>query len=455
MSKLTDLTEVTTLADGDLAMAVDVSNTSMDATGTNSKVTLSNVYAYIKTKTDLLYAAVLGVDDNYVTDAEKTAIASIVTKVGTPVNNQVGIWTGDGTLEGDVDFTFDGTRASVAELTVGNQGTEDTGININGVTYESTFKVSDIDGTNYAQNILHRHSTTLEPLVLFARSNSNTTSHTAVTTGQNIGCIYGSGTAGNNYKLFGTMCIAVDSGTISETSAPGKIVFYTTPDGSISPATVLTLGQDKSATFTGNISNGTSLSLSTGTIELGHATDTTIARVSAGVASIEGNNIVVNTSSPTLATVTTTGNIELGNASDTTLSRSAAGILAVEGVVIPSISSTNTITNKRNQPRVYSAANNASLTPEIDTYDIFHLTAMSAATTINNPSSTTPADGELMEIRFLDNGTARALTWGTKYVAKAGVALPTTTVLSKNLVVLFEYNSNLTEWNLLSSGQQA
>ena len=76
MSKLTDLTEVTTLADGDLAMAVDVSNTSMDATGTNSKVTLSNVYAYIKTKTDTLYAAVLGADDNYVTDAEKIVIGN-------------------------------------------------------------------------------------------------------------------------------------------------------------------------------------------------------------------------------------------------------------------------------------------------------------------------------------------------------------------------------------------
>lgn len=77
MSKLTDLTEVTTLADGDLAMAVDVSNTTMDATGTNSKVTLANVYAYIKTKTDLLYATVLGADDNYVTDAEKTKLSNI------------------------------------------------------------------------------------------------------------------------------------------------------------------------------------------------------------------------------------------------------------------------------------------------------------------------------------------------------------------------------------------
>lgn len=40
------------------------------------------------------------------------------------------------------------------------------------------------------------------------------------------------------------------------------------------------------------------------------------------------------------------GSLELGHATDTTLSRSAAGVLAVEGVVIPSISSTNTLTNK-------------------------------------------------------------------------------------------------------------
>jgi len=32
-----------------------------------------------------------------------------VTKVGTPVNNQIGVWTGDGTLEGDAGLTFDST----------------------------------------------------------------------------------------------------------------------------------------------------------------------------------------------------------------------------------------------------------------------------------------------------------------------------------------------------------
>lgn len=41
-----------------------------------------------------------------------------VTKVGTPVNNQVGVWTGDGTIEGDADLTFDGTTLAAAQVTV-------------------------------------------------------------------------------------------------------------------------------------------------------------------------------------------------------------------------------------------------------------------------------------------------------------------------------------------------
>ena len=40
------------------------------------------------------------------------------------------------------------------------------------------------------------------------------------------------------------------------------------------------------------------------------------------------------------------GSIELGNATDTTIARSSAGVISVEGVVVPTISSTNTLTNK-------------------------------------------------------------------------------------------------------------
>lgn len=39
-----------------------------------------------------------------------------VTKVGTPVNNQVGVWTGDGTLEGDAALTFDTTTDTLTTV---------------------------------------------------------------------------------------------------------------------------------------------------------------------------------------------------------------------------------------------------------------------------------------------------------------------------------------------------
>jgi hypothetical protein len=42
-------------------------------------------------------------DGSWVTPAG----AGDVSKVGTPVDSQIGVWTGDGTIEGDADFTFD------------------------------------------------------------------------------------------------------------------------------------------------------------------------------------------------------------------------------------------------------------------------------------------------------------------------------------------------------------
>ena len=40
-----------------------------------------------------------------------------VTKVGTPADNQVGVWTGSGTIEGDADLTFDGAGAFYVQST--------------------------------------------------------------------------------------------------------------------------------------------------------------------------------------------------------------------------------------------------------------------------------------------------------------------------------------------------
>ena len=42
-------------------------------------------------------------------DTWATVAGGDVTKVGTPVDNQVGVWTGDGTIEGDANFTWSGS----------------------------------------------------------------------------------------------------------------------------------------------------------------------------------------------------------------------------------------------------------------------------------------------------------------------------------------------------------
>lgn len=46
-------------------------------------------------------------------DAAIGAVTGDVTKVGTPVDNQVGVWTGDGTIEGDTALTFDTSTDSL------------------------------------------------------------------------------------------------------------------------------------------------------------------------------------------------------------------------------------------------------------------------------------------------------------------------------------------------------
>lgn len=289
----------------------------------------------------------------------------------------------------------------------------------------------------------------------------------------------GSFTAGNGISITG-VSIAIDTAvTVDKTTA------QTLTNKTLTSPTLTTpvLGTPSSGTLTSctglpiaGLVASTSTAIGVGSIELGNASDTTITRSGAGAIQVEGVQVILSgaalgtPSSGTLTNCTAlpvagitsststalgVGSLEIGHASDTTLARVSAGLASIEGVTIQLITTAQTVTNKRNQPRVYTAANNASLTPEKDTYDIFHLTAMSAATTINNPSTTTAADGETMEIRFLDNGTARALTWGNAYVAKAGVALPTTTTLSKNLSCLFEWNANLSKWNLMATGLEA
>lgn len=89
-----------------------------------------------------------------------------VTKVGTPVNNQIGVWTGDGTIEGDANFTWSGSALAVtgtgsistsltSPLLIGGTGTTDdltlkvtSGVGATGAEFKVT------GGNNGATNFL-------------------------------------------------------------------------------------------------------------------------------------------------------------------------------------------------------------------------------------------------------------------------------------------------------------
>lgn len=70
-----------------------------------------------------------------------------VTKVGTPVNNQIGVWTGDGTIEGGTNLTWNGSTLTVtgATETANNPVLSATQIWNNGSV---NFNAIDLDVTN-------------------------------------------------------------------------------------------------------------------------------------------------------------------------------------------------------------------------------------------------------------------------------------------------------------------
>jgi len=130
-------------------------------------------------------------------------------------------------------------------------------------------------------------------------------------------------------------------------------------------------------------------------------------------------------------------------------------VMTVEGVVIPSISSTNTLTNKRITKRVSTEASSATPTINTDNVDAHSITALATAiTSMTTNLSGTPTNFQKLIVRIKDDGTARAIAWGASFEAK-GVALPTTTVISKVLTVGFIYDTVTSKWGCVASAQEA
>lgn len=142
----------------------------------------------------------------------------------------------------------------------------------------------------------------------------------------------------------------------------------------------------------------------------------------------------------------TLGQLHIGHATDTTLSRISAGVLGVEGVAVPTTSSVSTLTNKRITPRVTSITSSATPTIESDSFDQFNVTALAVAIT-GWTITGTPSDGQKLLIRIKDNGTARGITWGAStFVASGAASMPTTTAAGKTHLIGFIYDSVAARW---------
>lgn len=319
-SSIHGATAKTTPVDADTMPLIDSA-----AANVLKKVTWANIKATIKAYTDTLYAAALGADDNYVTDAEKVAIGTIGNKIDAiadPNADRILFWDDSAGAYAYL-IASTGLIISTTSMTVRTSSATQTGI------VELATDAETVTGTDTAR----------------------------ATTPANI---------------------------TAKLAAPGAI-------GGTTPST---------AQFT---------------------------------------------------TVTTTGNIELGHASDTTISRSAAGVIAVEGVVIPSISSTNTLTNKRVTPRTGTTTSSATPTINTDNVDFYSLTAQAVdITSFTTNLSGTPTEGQKLWIAI--TGTAaRSITWGASF-ENGPVALPTTTVTTTRLDVGFIWNSVTSKWRCVASG---
>jgi hypothetical protein len=180
-----------------------------------------------------------------------------VSKVGTPVDNQIGVWTGDGTIEGDASLTYDGTTLSAGILNATAPTINDTPLSVNGavgqtapiavfnIGSDTVVQVSnngDVDldrtGDTAGPSVQLSHwssKTAKRSTVDFRKSGSNTKGgNTTLSDGTQMGDIFWWGNDGNGFhesaRIYG-----LSAGTTNN-NTPGKIRFATTPSGAYTAA---------------------------------------------------------------------------------------------------------------------------------------------------------------------------------------------------------------------------
>ena len=153
---------------------------------------------------------------------------------------------------------------------------------------------------------------------------------------------------------------------------------------------------------------------------------------------------------PATLTFTSNGSIIKSGAHAVTLTSTAISnaTLPAGTTTLASLAGTETFSGKTITKRILSVTQSA--TPAINTNngDIMQMTGLAQAITSMTSSLTgSPAAGAMFMLQITDNGTARAITWGASF---EGSTLPTTTVISTMLRVLFQRNNANTVWDCIA-----
>ena len=254
-----------------------------------------------------------------------------------------------------------------------------------------------------------------------------------------VSTVTGIGTAGNNI-------------TFTQFSGVGAYTGNTSAGISVN-GTVINAKVDNTTTAfdgSGNIVVKTSANLTTPNI--GAATGTSLSTtgnitggniLTGGLLSVAGNILISGVFS-------VAGNVTANNGMFTNIVNAASHTGAVVSVTgnVTGGNITGTITSSRINPRVFSTASTASLTPDVSSFDQYNLTALAADVTINAPTGT-PVNGNKIMFRILDNGVSRTITWNATYTV-IGVSLPAATTAGKRTYVGCIYNTENTCWDVVA-----
>lgn len=373
-----------------------------------------------------------------------------VSNTGTPVDNQIAVWTSATVIEGTSGLTYSGTNLQLTG-DIGSTGTRITKGWFTDLTVTNAIAGS-VTG-NAATVTTQNEATDTTCFVSFASAASGSLpvlTNTNMTFNSNTGVVtFASSilttTDINGGTVDGTTIGASAASTILATTIGGTVITGNSfvPNLSTIPTNGMYL--PAANTLGWGINSAAELQLTSTALSPAADGGNSLGTTALGWQNLFGNTgFVFNIENSDWVATHTAGILTVGTGDlrVTTAGTNTASVVTVGG--------TQTLTAKNVTRRVVTVnAPGATPTTTVANVDIANFTGLATAITsmTTNLANTGAVDGQKLMFRFTDDGTARAITWGASFGATT-MALPTTTVISTMLRVGFEYNGSI--WQCVS-----